>query len=788
MEHVGRSIDRKDGLAKVTGAAEYLGDLTIPNVVYAALVRSPLPHATIAAVDATRARALPGVLAAVTAQDLGELGARRFGSYTKDQYVLAREKVRYEGEPVVAVVAEDRVTAVRAARLVDVEYAERPAVADVVSALAEGAPLVHEEAPPLGRQGKWAAVAGTNICARVVLEEGDVAAGFRQADVVLERTYTFPPVFHYTLEPHGAIASVAPTEVTVWTNTGHPYQLRQELADTFGLPLARIRVVVPYVGGSFGGKSFPKLEPLAAALSWKAGRPVQVLNGVEGSMRTNRRHAARCTMKIGVKRDGTLVAKECRILLDTGGYADSGPLVAEKASIRALGPYRVPHYRIEAVAVYTNTSPAGSYRSIGGPQSVWATESLMDEVADALEMDPLDLRLGNILHRGEIVQKDLRPMDADLGDDLRRLAKTMEEVDRGRRPTGVMGRGLAVAIANPADLPISTAIVRLHYDGSMTILCSLVEVGQGLHTVLAQIAAEELGIAPELVAVVSPDTRYGPYDWSSGASRGTTIMGTAVQRAVRDIKEQLRALAAESAGVAVDEVTVADGRVHVAGQSLDPGAVIRQWWGRPAGEVIGRGYVRNLGLSPAFWEIGMGGAEVEVDRDTGQVHLRAYTCLADVGRAINPRQCEAQDVGAVVMGLGPALFEHMVFSASGSLLNPSMIEYRVPLVTDLPRTLEAVLVENGDGTGPFGAKGMGEGGGLSVAPAIANAVVRATGVRIRDLPLTPERVWRALRDAERESRTPATANPARESRSAPAPPGRDERPGGLGRPSRPPIR
>ena len=748
MQHVGRSIDRKDARAKVTGAAQYVDDLTIPGCVYAALVRSPLPHATIGRVDAGAALALPGVLAAVTSRDLGELGARRFGSYTKDQYVLARDTARYEGEPVVAVVAESRAAALRAVRLIDVDYSELPAATDVTRALAADAPLVHAEPPPLGRQGKWKAEAGTNVCARVVLEDGDVAAGFREADVVLEQTYTFPPVFHYTLEPHAVVASVEATEVTVWTNTGHPYQLRQELADTFGLPLARIRVVVPYVGGSFGGKSFPKLEPLAAALSWKVGRPVRILNGVEGSMRTNRRHAARCTMKIGVKRDGSLVAKECRVLLDTGGYADTGPLVAEKASVRALGPYRVPHYRIEAIAVYTHTSPAGSYRSIGGPQTVWATESLMDELADALDMEPLELRLANILRRGDVVRKDLRPMDADLGDDLRRLAKTMDDVPHARRAVEASGRGLAVAIANPADLPISTAIVRLHYDGSMTILCSLVEVGQGLHTVLAQIAAEELGIAPELVAVVSPDTRYGPYDWSSGASRGTTIMGTAVQRAVRDIKEQLCALAAENAGVPVGEVAIREGRIHVAGRELDPGAVIREWWGRPAGEVIGRGYVRSLGPSPAFWEIGMGGADVEVDRETGQVHVRSSTCLADVGRAINPRQCEAQDVGAMVMGLGPALFEEMAFSPGGSLLNASMIEYRVPLVTDLPGALETVLVENGDGAGPFGAKGMGEGGGLPVAPAIANAVARATGRRIRDLPLTPERVWTALRDAE----------------------------------------
>ena len=374
---------------------------------------------------------------------------------------------------------------------------------------------------------------------------------------------------------------------------------------------------------------------------------------------------------------------------------------------------------------------------------MWATESIMDELAAALDMDPVELRLVNLVARGETVRAGLRPMDADLGDDLKRLVKAMDD---GASPEAT-GRGVAVGISNPAELPISTAIVRLHYDGSVTILCSMVEVGQGLHTVLAQIVAEELGVPRAAILVVSPDTRFGPYDWSSGASRGVTIVGTAVQRAAQDIKAQLLALAAETAGVPGADAVWRDGRVHVGGRSLSPADVVRGWFGRPAGEIIGRGYVRNLGADPAFWEIGMGGVEIDVDRETGAIRLLSYTGLADVGRAINPQLCEQQDVGAVVMGLGHTLFEEMMYSDSGSLLSASMIEYRVPLTVDLPAALGAVLVENGDGAGPYGAKGMGEGGNLAVAPAIANALARATGARLRDLPLTPERVWAALRAA-----------------------------------------
>ncbi len=746
---LGRSIVRKDGIAKVTGRAQYVNDIALPDLVYAAVVRSPVAHARIARIDRGEAGAVPGVLAVVTADDLAALEIR-FGPFLRDQPALAQGKVRYEGEPVAAVVAADARTAALAAALVDVAYEEMPCVVDVTAALAAGAPVVHEQAPPRGRLGRAVSLdTARNVCARVVLEGGDVDAALAKSDVVLERTYTFPGVFHYTVEPHAAMAHVEADAMTVWTNTGHPYQLRHEMAEMFGLPLGRVRVIVPYVGGSFGGKSFPKLEPLACLLSWKVRRPVRILNGVEGSMRTGRRHGGHCTITLGVARDGRILAKRCRVLLDGGAYADTGPLVAQKAAVRVLGPYRVGAYHVEVVRAYTNTTPAGSFRSIGAPQTVWGSESMMDEAAEAIGWDALKFRHENLLHRGGVVHPPLQGVDADLPSDLERLSAALDEASARLPAAGLGGRGVACALANPGDLPITTALVRLHYDGSVTVMSSTCEVGQGLQTVLAQIAAEEFGVSPDAVTVTLPDTALTPYDWSSGATRGTTIVGSAVQRAAREAIAQLRELAADVARVPLDQVVWRDGAIVAGDRVLTPGEVIRGWFRRDAGEVMGRAYVREMETSPPFWEVAMGGADVEVDRETGLVRLRAYASLVDVGRAINPQQVEAQDLGAVVQGIGHTLFEDMAWTEDGALRTPSLIEYRVPLATDIPTVFEAVIVENEDGPGPFGAKGMSEGGLVPVAPAVAGAVYRATGVRIRDLPLTPERVWRALREGKR---------------------------------------
>ena len=746
---VGTSVPRVDAVEKVTGRARHTGDIVLPGMLHGKVLRSPHPHARIRAIDARRAEQVPGVVAVLTRDDLKDIDPY-YGPVVQDRPLLALDRVRYAGDPVAAVAAESEATAEQAASRILVEYEELPAAVGVAAALAPGAPRIHEGPHRAGEERlSVKPIPGTNICHHERLVRGDVERGFAEADLVVEDTFTFPMVYHYALEPHTVVAHWDKDALTVWASAQHPFLVRGELARIFRLPLARVRMIIPFVGGGFGSKSYTKIEPLVAALARKAGRPVRVAQSVSESMHTTRRHSVTCRIKTGVKRDGTLVAKACAIHLDTGAYADNGPQVANRAAQRVIGPYRIPHLQIDAYAVYTNSVPAGSFRSIGAPQSIWACESQMDIIAERLGIDPLALRLKNVLKRGELVRTGMKPLDGDISVGLR---KTAEALGWRRRP-GADGRGLGLACGfmNAGAFPVSIAIVRLHADGSATLLVGTTEIGQGARTVLSQIAAEELALPLSEVTVARGDTDAMPFDRSTGSSRSTTLMGLAVQRAAREVRDQLvkigaKLLRAPTRAIEVRNGTLSAGRRKV----MSYADVIAGHFGLPGGELVGRGYVRPPGgkpVNPVFWEIGIGGADVEVDRETGQLTIRRYVSAADVGKAINPRECEGQDEGAAMMGLGHTLFEAIRYE-DDQIVNPNLIDYRVPLFTDLPEEFVALLVENGDGPGPYGAKGMGEGGIVGVSPAVANALARATGVRVRDLPLTPERVWRALRQSD----------------------------------------
>ena len=742
MTTVGQPVPRIDAYDKVTGRAAYVGDLEIPGMVHGLILRSPWPHARVLSIDASEAEGLPGVLGVLTRDHLGGIDPY-FGSVVRDRPIVAMDKVRYQGEPVAAVAARDLATAQEALELIRIEYEELPLVSDTEEALVPGSPALHE----------------TNLCAEHHYDWGDVEEGFAQSDRVFEDTFTFPMVYHYALEPHTSIGQYTNQGITVWSTAQHPFLVRGDLARMFGFSLHQVRIIVPYLGGGFGSKSYTKMEPLAVALSKVAGRPVRLALSVEEAFKTVRRHAARCTVKTGVKLDGTFVARECLIHLDTGAYADNGPLVANRAGERIAGPYRWPNLKVSSSAVYTNSTPAGSFRSIGAPQAAWASESQVDIIAADLGLDPLEIRLKNMLARGEEVRKGRRPLDGDPAAGLRLAAQAVawsgKEEPGAAENDGtalVTGKGLGCNLSGVGSSPTSTALVRMHVDGTLTVLVGTTELGQGSRSAMAQVVSQELTVPMGDVDVISSDTSMVPYDRSTGSSRSTTLMGLAVQDGAIEVKDQLLELAALHFESPVEELSIEEGQVVRQGESISFGALIQEEFGGVAGELMGRGYVTprrhggRLAQSPVFYEVGISAAEVELDQETGAIRIPHYVSVADVGKAINPQQCEGQDEGAAMQGLGHTLFEEMLYE-DGQLLNPNLIDYKVPTFAELPDKLETILIENGDGPGPFGSKGLGEGGIVAAGPAVANAIFRATGVRIKELPLTPERVWRALRRA-----------------------------------------
>ena len=750
---VGQSVRRVDAPEKVTGRARYVTDMELPGTLHAKLLRSPYPHAKILRVDVARARAAPGVRAVVTSADLDWCDPY-YGPAFRDRPILAIEVARYEGEPVAAVVAESESAAAQALELIEIAYEELPAVTTLEEALASGAPLVHTAEPLAGHFADLSTLKprpGTNICHQFHLERGQGAHAFAGADIVVEDVYTFPRVQHYSMEPHAALAAWDEQgTLTVWASTQNPYSVRVELAKMFRVPMSRIRIIVPPLGGGFGGKTYAKLEPIVGALARMVGRPVRLALSVEEAFRTVRRCDASARVRLGFKRDGRLWAAECRADFDVGAYADIGPRIIQKGTYTATGPYRVPNIVLDAKAVYTNTTPGGAFRGFGVPQLAWALESLVDEAARDLGHDPVDLRRQNLLGQGEEFAPGDTPIDGKFEESLNRAAEAIRWTQQtlpGR------ARGLAMMMKASVAPTVSEAIVRLHADASVTVLASTVEMGQGARTVMAQIAAEVLAVPVERVFVAMPDTAITPYDQTTSSSRSTTMTGKAVQEAAADVREQLLRIAGRHLGVDATALRLEDAAVISAGARLPYPELLAERFGMSGGELIGRGIVAPgrsaapLGGSTPFWEMAVGAAEVSVDEETGAVTVHSYASVADVGRCINPQQCEGQDEGAVMQGIGHTLLEEMLYEG-GQLLNANLVDYRVPRAEDVPGELQCRFVENGDGAGPFGAKGAGEGSLVPVSPAVGNALARLTGVRFRELPLTPERVWRALRERQ----------------------------------------
>lgn len=766
---IGQSLRRIDGQEKVTGKGIYTGDLRLPGMVYGKALRSPLPHARIRRIDSRQAESLAGVVAVLTRDNL-RVASPLHGAYVKDQPVVALEKVRYGGDIVAAVAATEEGIAEEAVKKIAVDYEELPAVFTVEEAIKEGAPLVHEKFEGLktsgyGSGGSHVVHEDSNILLHFRYQRGEVEKGFEEADFVFEDTFFYPSAQHNPMEPHISVALFEGESLTVWTSSQSPFPVRQELARVFGVPFSRVRVIVPYVGGGYGAKSGIKTEALAASLSRLAGRPVRLAFSADEMFKTICQPWAKVTIKTGVKKDGAFVARRCQVYLNGGAYANSGPSVTEKAGYRAHGPYRIPHVLTDSYHVYTNTVPGGAFRGFGGPQAAFAYESHLDMIAHQMKVDPVELRMKNLLDKGEDYAAGDTPMDCGLKAGLKQVAaaiqwgekvegfESLRDQKKGSRIRRGKGIACGVKDGGGTNKP-ANAMVKILNDGSVLLSSGSVEIGQGMRTAFLQVVAQELSAPPDQIQVAELDTQYTPFDKGTNASSATSVMGQAVQRAARDARQQLLAAAASLLETQPSEVELKDGKAFFQGKSLSFREVMRLYYAETEGEIVGRGFFkvpRNdkvpLGYSSPFWEIGFGAAEVEVDEMTGEVRILKYVSLTDAGKMIHPLQCRGQDEGAALFGIGLSLFEEIVYK-DGEMVNPNLVDYRLPRFRDLPESLTTYILEEGGGPGPYGAKGMGEGGILAVAPAVCNAVYDATGVRIREVPLRGERVWRALIEAK----------------------------------------
>lgn len=744
---------RVDGRSKVRGEPIYTADLKRPGMVYGRILRSPHAHARILSIDTGAAESHPGVVAVLTSADLEDISPY-YGPLVKDMPVLAIGKVRYEGDPVAAVAAETLEAAEQALALIEVAYEPLEPLLSLDDALDPKVEPLHDSVsahgskfpgyPEVDEEARKYA----NVSFHYRRDQGEVERGLAESYRTFEHTFDFAKICHYSMEPQLAVAEWQDEGVTVWSSTQHPFIIRQEVAEMFHMPVERVRFIVPFVGGTYGNKNHTKLEPLAVALARKAGRPVYLHLSLEDESRTVSKPAVRITLETGVSEDGRIVARRCLAHLDGGAYSDAGPRVTQKVGYRAPGPYRIPHLRSDAYTVYTNTVPAGAFRGMGTPQVVWAYESQMDMIARAMGWDPLEFRLKNLLGKNEDFAPGETPLDCDLGKGLREVAA---QIGWNREPLSPdCGIGFACGLKDGGgNYKVSCARVLIDQSGGVTLEEGTVEIGQGAHTAMCRIAARELGISPESIRLPVLDTERTPFDMGTYASSGTTVMGLAVQKAARAVRAELIE-AAQSLSRSSGEARLENGRVHI-GELAFPFAALVEHAKGPGGVLTGEGRQESeldprapLGARAPFWEVGWGAAKVHVDRQTGEVRVLKYAAVADAGKAINPQQCHTQEQGAFVQGLGQALFEAALYE-NGMMLNPDALSYRLPKAADLPDELVNVIFEDGNGPGPYGAKGLGESGILPVPAAIANAVYHAVGVRITDLPITSEKIWRALR-------------------------------------------
>ncbi|GAC1319757.1 MAG: molybdopterin-dependent oxidoreductase [Chloroflexota bacterium] len=680
--------------SRVTGAIHYAQDVEVEGMLHGRILRSPHAHARIVHIDTSM---VPSDVVVLAPDDIDQFG--RYGCQIQDQTVLAVDRVRYAGDPVCAVAAATRREADYALALIDVEYEEIPGVFDAVTAAETDAPLVHDRSHVSDNDAAYFGIRpieGTNICHRFRIRHGDVASGFEQADVVVEETYRTAGAQHAPMEPHATLAQWHDDRLDIHTGTQTPFNLRMDLAGIFRIPETQIRIVCPPMGGSFGAKTFVRLEAIAACLARKASRPVKIVLDRDEEWLTLNRHPATVRVRIGARYDGTLVAKRVECWADTGAYADCGPGVAQKMGFASPGPYRIPNVWVDAYCVYTNLPPNGAFRGYGAMQSIWASEKTMDLLADRLGMDPLELRLKNLLRDGDRYCTGEVMHDVHFEDCLRSSADAVGWTEDRR------GKGLCVLLKGMQTPSRASIVIEVAEDGSYVVRCATAEMGQGARTAIRMMAADLLSTDLENVRYPDPDTDLVPYDTRTTSSRSTHMMGRALVAAVRDLE--------------------IDGK-------------------RGCGEVLDEGGLdpdTGQGIASSHWHQGAAAVHLDVDEETGAVRVHHLHASVYAGKVVNRPAAELQNEGSMIMGLGTAFLEGIVFE-SGQVTNANLSDYNIASAADMPSRLTHDLIER-DGAE---IHGLGETALPPVPAAIGNALY-SLGIHVTSLPITPQLVLAAV--------------------------------------------
>ncbi|MCZ6679951.1 MAG: xanthine dehydrogenase family protein molybdopterin-binding subunit [Candidatus Poribacteria bacterium] len=779
MNVVGTSIKRIDGIEKVTGMAQYTTDIVLPRMIHAKIHRSPLAHAKILGIDTSKAEQLPGVRAVVTAADLPDV---RLGILTLDEHLLAHDKVRFVGEPVAAVAADTPEIARDACDLIEVEYEELPALFDPEEAIKLDTPVVlHEEYDEYEKLIEIAEMdeRPANLWQAYRIRHGDIDAAFKKAEdeggFILENRYETGYVHTACMEPHGAVAQWSSDgALTVWAGGQSPYIARDGLSRALNLSPSKVRVIIPVVGGAFGGKLTVKEGAIAAALSRKARRPVKiVLTREEDLSATTARTPFIFYIKDAVGKDGTLLGRKVTSIFWGGGYSGEGILKPIFSTHLYPGSYHLPALWVDSYGVYTNRTIGGALRGFGCAESAWPVETQMDIIAEKCNIDPVELRMNNLLTEGERTAIAMPVHAFSAHECLNKCAEAMDWGTPSEQPGHPWYRGKGIALGNKYSFAptASSTELKVHEDNSYELRTSAVDLGQGAYTILTQIVADEFGVDIDKIKIVTPDTAITPFDHVAGSSRQTFNTGNATRLSCNDAKRQMRELAAPKLEINPDDLDVSGGRIFVKGSpdrfiAVEDLFVVEMLAGkRPAdAEVIGKGtwevtaspHDPNTGQAEhpmAYMGHGAQGAEVEVNVETGQVRVLQFASAIDVGKAMNPQGVEMQNFGGACMGIGIALHEDMRFDENGQMTNANFVDYKIPTAVEMPlsKYMKSIIVEVPHQEGPYGAKGAGEIVVVPTSPALGNAIYNAVGVRIWAQPLTPEKIVKAWKEKQAAS-------------------------------------